>query len=89
MLSRDARDVAKVLETTGGELLQTRLPKLTRFLILADDTGGIPSRASGSARLASHQSSASAETALRSLARIRGRGQGPVRPDASHHHPAG
>ena len=40
MLSRDARDVAKVLETTGGELLQTRLPKLTRFLILAGGTGG-------------------------------------------------
>jgi len=40
LLSRDASDVAKVLETTGGELLQTRLPKLTRFLILADGTGG-------------------------------------------------
>jgi Sulfatase-modifying factor enzyme 1/NACHT domain len=40
LLSRDAADVAKVLEVTGGELLQTRLPKLTRFLILEEDGGG-------------------------------------------------
>lgn len=39
LLSRDAGDVAKVLEATGGELLQTKLPKLTRFLILEEDTG--------------------------------------------------
>jgi len=31
LLSQDAGDVAKVLEVTGGELLQTRLAKLTRF----------------------------------------------------------
>ena len=40
LLSRDADDVAKVLEVTGGELLQTQLPKLTRFLILEEDGGG-------------------------------------------------
>ena len=40
LLSRDADDVAKVLEVTGGELLQTGLPKLTRFLILEEDGGG-------------------------------------------------
>jgi hypothetical protein len=39
VLSRDASDVAKVLEVTGGELLQTQLPKLTRFLVLEDDSG--------------------------------------------------
>jgi formylglycine-generating enzyme required for sulfatase activity len=42
LLSRDVGDVAKVLEATGGELLQTRLPKLTRFLILEDGSGDIP-----------------------------------------------
>lgn len=41
LLSRDTSDVAKVLEVTGGELLQTRLPKLTRFLILEQATGGM------------------------------------------------
>ena len=40
LLSRDADDVAKVLEVTGGELLQTSLPKLTRFLILEVGGGG-------------------------------------------------
>ena len=40
LLSRDADDVTKVLEVTGGELLQTTLPKLTRFLILEVDGGG-------------------------------------------------
>jgi len=40
LLSRDAGDVAKVLSVTGGDLLQTRLPKLTRFLIL-EENGGI------------------------------------------------
>jgi formylglycine-generating enzyme required for sulfatase activity len=42
LLSRDVGDVAKVLEVTGGELLQTRLPKLTRFLILEDGSGEVP-----------------------------------------------
>src|SRR5215472_1409769 len=32
LLSKDAGDVTQVLEVTGGELLQTSLPKLTRFL---------------------------------------------------------
>ena len=41
LLSRDASDVAKVLDVTGGELLQTQLPKLTRFLILDDAAGGV------------------------------------------------
>jgi hypothetical protein len=40
LLSRDAGDVAQVLAATGGQLLQTQLPKLTRFLILEDDAGG-------------------------------------------------
>jgi hypothetical protein len=40
LLSRDADDVAQVLEVTGGELLQTRLPKLIRFLILEEYGGG-------------------------------------------------
>jgi hypothetical protein len=40
VLSRDAGDVAQVLNVTGGELLQTQLPKLTRFLVL--DEPGAP-----------------------------------------------
>ncbi len=39
VLSRDADDVAQVLEVTGGELLQTQLPKLTRFLVLEEEGG--------------------------------------------------
>ncbi len=39
LLSRDAGDVMAILEATGGELLRTRLPKLTRFLVLGDDGG--------------------------------------------------
>jgi len=42
LLSRDVSDVAKVLAVTGGELLQTRLPKLTRFLILENGSGEVP-----------------------------------------------
>ena len=42
LLSRDAGDVAQVLEATGGQLLATSLPKLTRFLILEQDGGRIP-----------------------------------------------
>ncbi|SFC36055.1 NACHT domain-containing protein [Streptomyces aidingensis] len=34
LLSRDAEDLHHVLTTTGGELLRTRLPKLTRFVVL-------------------------------------------------------
>jgi formylglycine-generating enzyme required for sulfatase activity len=42
LLSRDSAEVRQVLETTGGELLKTRLPKLTRFLVLQseDDAAG-------------------------------------------------
>ncbi|WP_405888526.1 SUMF1/EgtB/PvdO family nonheme iron enzyme [Streptomyces sp. NBC_01136] len=39
MLSKDADDLGTVLASGGGELLRTRLPKLTRFVIL-DDVGG-------------------------------------------------
>jgi hypothetical protein len=41
LLSRDTDDVAKVLDVTGGELLQTTLPKLTRFLILEGEGSGL------------------------------------------------
>ncbi|MEK8144908.1 hypothetical protein NKH18_35405 [Streptomyces sp. M10(2022)] len=47
MLSRDADDLSTVLSTTGGELLRTRLPKLTRFVVLEADSG---SAASGALR---------------------------------------
>jgi len=36
LLSKDAAELRNVLETTGGELLKTRLPKLTRFVVLDD-----------------------------------------------------
>ncbi|MFF3445286.1 SUMF1/EgtB/PvdO family nonheme iron enzyme [Streptosporangium sp. NPDC002721] len=38
LLSKNVDDVAAVLEATGGELLQTQLPKLTRFLILEENS---------------------------------------------------
>ena len=40
LLSRDAEDVATVLQATGGQLLDTQLPKLTRFLVLEDEASG-------------------------------------------------
>jgi len=40
LLSRNADEVARVLAVTGGELLHTELPKLTRFLILEEGGGG-------------------------------------------------
>lgn len=40
MLSRDADDLRTVLASSDGELLRTRLPKLTRFVVLDDDGGG-------------------------------------------------
>jgi formylglycine-generating enzyme required for sulfatase activity/HEPN domain-containing protein len=43
MLSQDADDLSTVLASSGGELLRTRLPKLTRFVVLEDDGGGAPS----------------------------------------------
>ncbi|MEV6586640.1 SUMF1/EgtB/PvdO family nonheme iron enzyme [Streptomyces acidicola] len=49
MLSRDADDLSTVLASSGGELLRTRLPKLTRFVVLDDDSG------SGTASGALHQ----------------------------------
>lgn len=39
MLSQDADDLSTVLASSGGELLRTRLPKLTRFVVLDDDCG--------------------------------------------------
>jgi formylglycine-generating enzyme required for sulfatase activity len=42
MLSRDADDLSTVLASSGGELLRTRLPKLTRFVVLDDDAGPQP-----------------------------------------------
>ncbi|MFF7189836.1 SUMF1/EgtB/PvdO family nonheme iron enzyme [Streptomyces sp. NPDC008222] len=39
MLSRDAADLNTVLASNGGELLRTRLPKLTRFVVLDNDSG--------------------------------------------------
>lgn len=44
LLSKNVDDVVQVLNATGGELLQTALPKLTRFLILEEpDNGEVPS----------------------------------------------
>ncbi|MGW3496150.1 SUMF1/EgtB/PvdO family nonheme iron enzyme [Streptomyces sp. NPDC001020] len=40
MLSRDADDLNTVLASNGGELLRTRLPKFTRFVVLDDDSDG-------------------------------------------------
>ncbi|WP_234318898.1 SUMF1/EgtB/PvdO family nonheme iron enzyme [Streptomyces sp. NRRL S-237] len=40
MLSRDADDLSTVLATGSGELLRTRLPKLTRFVVLDNDGDG-------------------------------------------------
>ncbi|MEV5576618.1 SUMF1/EgtB/PvdO family nonheme iron enzyme [Spirillospora sp. NPDC052269] len=37
LMSRDVDEVHQVLDSTGGELLRTRLPKLTRFLVLESD----------------------------------------------------
>ncbi|MEV6862455.1 SUMF1/EgtB/PvdO family nonheme iron enzyme [Streptosporangium subroseum] len=37
LLSKNVEDVIQVLDATDGELLQTRLPKLTRFLILEEN----------------------------------------------------
>jgi formylglycine-generating enzyme required for sulfatase activity/HEPN domain-containing protein len=48
MLSQDADDLSTVLASDGGELLRTRLPKLTRFVVL-DDDGDSDGRADGAA----------------------------------------
>ncbi|MGW3860547.1 SUMF1/EgtB/PvdO family nonheme iron enzyme [Streptomyces sp. NPDC005047] len=42
MLSRDADDLGTVLASRGGELLRTRLPKLTRFVVVDNDGGAAP-----------------------------------------------
>lgn len=40
LLSRSVEDVVQVMEATDGELLQTKLPKLTRFLVLEENGSG-------------------------------------------------
>ncbi|WP_406384103.1 SUMF1/EgtB/PvdO family nonheme iron enzyme [Streptomyces sp. NBC_01618] len=45
MLSRDADDLSTVLASSDGELLRTRLPKLTRFVVLEDDNDSAASGA--------------------------------------------
>ncbi|MEW1722332.1 SUMF1/EgtB/PvdO family nonheme iron enzyme [Streptomyces sp. NPDC093109] len=40
ILSRDADDLRAVLTSSGGELLRTRLPKLTRFVVLGEGHSG-------------------------------------------------
>jgi len=40
LLSRDAGEAARALAAAGGKLLQTGLPRLTRFLVLEEDRGG-------------------------------------------------
>ncbi|MFE7773518.1 SUMF1/EgtB/PvdO family nonheme iron enzyme [Streptomyces sp. NPDC057445] len=45
MLSQDADDLSTVLASSGGELLRTRLPKLTRFVVLEDDNSTASSSA--------------------------------------------
>jgi hypothetical protein len=42
LLSSDTGEVARVLDVTAGDLLQTGLPKLTRILILEEHGGKIP-----------------------------------------------
>ncbi|HEX5569095.1 MAG TPA: sulfatase-modifying factor protein, partial [Streptomyces sp.] len=42
ILSQDADDLRTVLASDGGELLRTRLPKLTRFVVLDHDGDGTP-----------------------------------------------
>jgi formylglycine-generating enzyme required for sulfatase activity len=39
MVSQDADDLGTVLASRGGELLRTRLPKLTRFVVVDSDGG--------------------------------------------------
>ncbi|WAX78277.1 SUMF1/EgtB/PvdO family nonheme iron enzyme [Streptomyces sp. KMM 9044] len=41
LLSRDANDLGTVLSASGGDLLRTKLPKLTRFVVL-DGVGAGP-----------------------------------------------
>ena len=43
MLSREADDLSTVLTSSDGELLRTRLPKLTRFVILEDHNDSVSS----------------------------------------------
>ncbi|NUK51977.1 SUMF1/EgtB/PvdO family nonheme iron enzyme [Streptomyces lunaelactis] len=45
MLSQDADDLSTVLASSDGELLRTRLPKLTRFVVLEDDNASASSSA--------------------------------------------
>jgi hypothetical protein len=54
LLSKDSDDVARVLEVSGGELLKTSLPKLTRFLILEEDGGQLPEELREDCRVVSY-----------------------------------
>jgi energy-coupling factor transporter ATP-binding protein EcfA2 len=55
LLSRDADEVEQVLRVTGGQLLQTQLPKLTRFLILEEDGGHVPDALREDIRVVSYE----------------------------------
>lgn len=39
ILSRSVQELTELLAATGGELLRTQLPKLTRFLVVEDEPG--------------------------------------------------
>jgi len=55
LLSRDADDLSAVLEVIDGELLQTRLPKVTRFLVLEQEGGdGLPEHLSADRRVVTY-----------------------------------
>jgi hypothetical protein len=54
LLSKDANEIGEVFSATGGELLQTSLPKLTRFLILEEDGGLLPERLQSDCRVVSY-----------------------------------
>jgi hypothetical protein len=42
LLSKDTGEAAQILADTGRQLLQTGLPRLTRFLVLEEDGGELP-----------------------------------------------
>ena len=46
ILSRSVQELTDLLAATGGELLRTQLPKLTRFLVVEDEPGTTPVPAS-------------------------------------------
>ena len=54
LLSKDASEITDVFQATGGQLLQTSLPKLTRFLILEEDGGPLPEQLREDCRVVSY-----------------------------------